>query len=145
MWRCYQLWRQRMPGDLALPCELLEYFDQCADGIARETDPNAIKETLGLTKPPGFMADHGGGASGATAAEPTRKQRDVMQHVRSELFGALIKSYPKKPPRGHKTAIYENAADKFDYSISHIKRLLGDWPIAEFVQRDYKRWINRQK
>jgi hypothetical protein len=137
LWRCYQLWRRLMPDDLPLPNELLVYFDECATAVANETDPEILKREMGLTKRPGRMADHGGGPSGAAAAKPTRRQQNAMQFVRSELFRARIQG---DTPRGYKTEIYEEAAEKFSFSVSHIKRLLHDWSVSEAVEWDLKEW-----
>jgi len=142
MWRCYQLWRRLMPDDLPQPRELLEYFDRCAAGLATETRPEAIKQALGLSKPPGAMAEHGGGPSAETAAEPVRRQQDAMIHVCSKLLQARMEG---KTPKGYKTDIYEDAAGKFGYSLAHIKRLVSKWAVAEVVERDFKELHAQQK
>lgn len=137
LWRCYQLWRRLMPNDLPLPKELLVYFDQCANAVATETDPKILKREMGLTKLPGAMADHGGGPSSATAAEPTRKQRNTMQFIRSELFKARVQGDTYS---GYKTDVYKKAAAKYCFSVSHIKKLLRDWSVSDAVERDLDQW-----
>lgn len=147
MWRCYQLWRRLMPDDLPLPRGLLAYLDDCADAVATETDPAALKLAMKLVQSPEpanpeDKAEHGGGHSGATAAEPPRKQRNAMEFIRSELFSAEIKG---ETAPGYKTAIYKAAADRFGYSLPSIYRLLHDWPVGEMVESDLRKWRERQK
>lgn len=142
MWRCYQLWRRLMPEDLPLPRELLAYLDGCAEAVATETDPERLKRSLGLSLPPGGMAEHGGGPSSASAAEPTRKQRNAMEFVRHKMFLARTKG---ETPRGYKTAIYQSAAARFGYSVGHIKTLAADWSLAKVVDSDVAKWRDRGK
>jgi hypothetical protein len=142
LWHCYQLWRRLMPDDLPLPNELLAYFDQCASAVANVTEPDILKREMGLTKPPGEMADHGGGPSGATAAEPKRKQQNAMQFVRSELFKARVQG---DTPRGYKGEIYKAAANRFSYSVPGIKRLVSDWSVAKEVASDLAKWRSQQE
>ena len=130
MWRCFQLWRRLMPDDLPLPRELLDYLDGCADIATSETDADAIKRGMRLSKPPGFMAERSGGPTGDAAATASRKQQRAMMFVADELFAA---QFGGKTPKGYKTAIYETAAERFGYSVSRIKRLSADWGVAEFV------------
>jgi hypothetical protein len=137
LWRCYQLWRRLMPDDLPLPKELLVYFDQCANAVGTETDPEILKREMGLTKPPGAMADHGGGPSSATAAEPKRKQQSAMLFIRSELFKARVQG---GTPRGYKTDIYEKAEERYGYTVPYIKKLLRDWSVSEIVEHDLNQW-----
>lgn len=143
MWRCYQLWRRLLPDDLPLPRELLSYFDQCADAIATETEPEAIKKAMGLLKPPSDIAEHGGGHTGGTDADSKRKQRDVMDFICTELVNARTRSAPAMPPRGYKGAIYEKASAKFGYKKSTIKELVHKWSVAEIVDRRFRKWRDR--
>lgn len=130
MWRCFQLWRRLMPDDLPLPRELLAYLDDCADVATTATDADVLKRGMRLSKPPGFMAERSGGPTGDAAATATRKQQRAMMYVADELFKA---QFSGRTPKGYKATIYAAAAAKFDYSVSRIKRLVGDWSISEFV------------
>ena len=141
LWRCYQLWRRLMPDDLPLPRELLTYLDSCAEAVERETEPTSLKQALGLSQLPGSMAEHGGGASSATLAEPKRKQLDAMQFVRSELFKARISGETKQ---GYITPIYKTAAKKFSYSLPYIKTLVHNWSVAEMVDHDFAEWQSQK-
>lgn len=137
LWRCYQLWRRLMPDDLPLPKELLVYFDQCANAVATETDPEILKREMGLTKLPGAMVDHGGGPSSATAAETKRKQQNTMQFIRSELFKARVQGGTHS---GYKTEIYKKAAERYCFKLSYIKKLLHDWSVSDAVEHDLNQW-----
>lgn len=142
MWRCFQLWRRLMPDDLPLPRELLAYLDDCADVATSETDADALKRGMRLSKPPGFMAEHGGGPSGDAAATATRKQQRAMMFVADELFKA---QFSDSTPKGYKTAIYQAAAARFGYSVSRIQRLAGDWGITEFVASQIAKAESRKR
>lgn len=141
MWRSYQLWRRLMPDDLALPREMVKYLDKCAEAVAATTKPAQLKNALQLNKQ---WEEHGGGRSGATAANASRQQVNAMQYVRSELFKARVKHYPATPPRGYKAQIYEMAAKRFGFGLDRLNDLMRRWRVAAMVDRDMTQWCDRR-